>query len=44
MFQVQNKGAELRIDRKGQKRAGDMRDNILAKNVLVNGESTILGT
>ena len=29
---------------KGKERAGDMRDNILAKNVLVNGESIILGT
>lgn len=29
---------------KGKERAGDMRDNILAKSVLVNGESIILGT
>lgn len=29
---------------KGKERAGNMRDNILAKTVLVNGESTILGS
>ena len=29
---------------KGKERAANMRDNILAKNVLVNGESIILGT
>ena len=29
---------------KGKERAGDMRDNILAKSVLVNGEPIILGT
>ena len=29
---------------KGKERAGDMRDNILAKSVLVNGESIMLGT